>query len=103
MPGLIRGVARTAVVAGTASAVSGRVQRHQAEKFSERDQAIAALRHEVQMMKQAGFVMKPHLSRGWAYPAGENDLDEYKARIPRDLRVAHVTVEVNRPGGPAPS
>ena len=44
MPGLIRGVARTAVVAGTASAVSGRVRRHQAEKFSERDQAIAANR-----------------------------------------------------------
>ena len=41
MPGLVRGVARTAVVAGTASAVSGRVQRHQAEKVAERDQAIA--------------------------------------------------------------
>ena len=46
MPGLVRGVARTAVVAGTASAVSGRVQRHQAEKFAERDQAIAANRGE---------------------------------------------------------
>jgi hypothetical protein len=29
MPGLLRGIARTAVVAGTASAVAGRVQRHQ--------------------------------------------------------------------------
>lgn len=44
MPGLIRGVARTAVVAGTATAVSGRVQRRQAEKFASRDQAIAANR-----------------------------------------------------------
>lgn len=44
MPGLLRGVARTAVVAGTASAVSGRVQRRQAEKFAGRDQAIAANR-----------------------------------------------------------
>jgi hypothetical protein len=33
MPGLLRGIARTAVVAGTASAVSGRVQRRQARKF----------------------------------------------------------------------
>jgi hypothetical protein len=33
MPGLLRGVARTAVVAGTATAVSGRVQRRQARKF----------------------------------------------------------------------
>jgi hypothetical protein len=40
--GLLRGVARTAVVAGTASAVSGRVQRRQASKFAEKDAAIAA-------------------------------------------------------------
>jgi hypothetical protein len=44
MPGLLRGVARTAVVAGTASAVSGRVARRQAEKFADRDAAIAANR-----------------------------------------------------------
>ncbi|HSF97869.1 MAG TPA: SHOCT domain-containing protein [Ornithinibacter sp.] len=44
MPGLLRGVARTAVVAGTASAVSGRVQRRQAEKYADRDAAIAAER-----------------------------------------------------------
>jgi hypothetical protein len=37
MPGLLRGIARTAAVAGTASAVAGRVQRHQAKKFAERD------------------------------------------------------------------
>jgi hypothetical protein len=42
MPGLIRGVARTAVVAGTATAVSGRVQRRQAEKYTSRDAQIAA-------------------------------------------------------------
>ncbi len=45
MPGLIRGVARTAVVAGTASAVSGRVQRRQAEKYADRDAQIAAERN----------------------------------------------------------
>jgi hypothetical protein len=44
MPGLLRGVARTAVVAGTATAVSGRVQRRQAEKFADRDAQIAATR-----------------------------------------------------------
>ena len=44
MPGLLRGVARTAVVAGTASAVAGRVQRRQAEKYAERDAQIAAQR-----------------------------------------------------------
>jgi putative oligomerization/nucleic acid binding protein len=33
MPGLIRGVARTAVVAGTATAVSNRVSRRQARRW----------------------------------------------------------------------
>ena len=32
--GVVRGVARTAVVAGTASAVSGRVQRRQHERWA---------------------------------------------------------------------
>lgn len=42
MPGLLRGIVRTAVVAGTASAVSGRVQRHQARRFAESDAQIYA-------------------------------------------------------------
>ena len=42
MPGLIGGIARTAVIAGTATAVSGRVQRRQAERFAGRDAQIYA-------------------------------------------------------------
>ena len=42
MPGLLRGIARTAVIAGTASGVAGRVQRHQASKFAESDAQTAA-------------------------------------------------------------
>jgi hypothetical protein len=56
MPGLIRGVARTAVVAGTATAVSGRVQRRQAAKFADRDAQIVAERnaaYQEQMDAQA--------------------------------------------------
>jgi Short C-terminal domain len=34
MPGLLRGIARTAVVAGTATAVSNRVSRRQADRWS---------------------------------------------------------------------
>jgi len=37
MPGLLRGVARTAVVAGTATAVSNRVSRRQAGRWSGQD------------------------------------------------------------------
>ncbi|MFF1926449.1 SHOCT domain-containing protein [Streptomyces sp. NPDC058221] len=36
-PGLLGAAARTAVVAGTASAVSGRVQQRQQTRFAERD------------------------------------------------------------------
>jgi len=46
MPGLLRGVARTAVVAGTATAVSGRVQRRQAAKYADRDAELAATRDQ---------------------------------------------------------
>lgn len=38
MPGLLRGIARTAVVAGTATAVSNRVSRRQDGRWSEQDQ-----------------------------------------------------------------
>jgi Short C-terminal domain len=38
MPGLLRGVARTAVVAGTATAVSNRVSRRQANRWAAQDQ-----------------------------------------------------------------
>jgi hypothetical protein len=37
MPGLLRGVARTAVVAGTATAVSNRVSRRQADRWAQQD------------------------------------------------------------------
>ena len=39
--GLIRGMARTAVVAGTATAVSNRVSRRQANRWAEKDQQQA--------------------------------------------------------------
>jgi hypothetical protein len=38
MPGLLRGVARTAVVAGTASTVAGRVNRRQQQKWAAQDE-----------------------------------------------------------------
>ena len=37
MPGLVRGMARTAVVAGTATAVSGRVRRRQDARWAQQE------------------------------------------------------------------
>jgi putative oligomerization/nucleic acid binding protein len=38
MPGLLRGMVRTAAVAGTATAVSNRVSRRQSERWAAQDQ-----------------------------------------------------------------
>jgi hypothetical protein len=39
MPGLLRGVARTAVIAGTATSVSNRVSRRQGQRWAEQEEA----------------------------------------------------------------
>jgi hypothetical protein len=59
MPGLLRGVARTAVVAGTATAVSGRVQRRQAERFAARDANIYAQQDQAYQAQQAAYAPPP--------------------------------------------
>jgi hypothetical protein len=41
MPGLLRGVARTAVIAGTATSVSNRVSRRQASRWAQQDPGYA--------------------------------------------------------------
>ena len=56
MPGLIRGVARTAVVAGTATAVSNRVSRRQANRWSEQSPQYAP---EPQYYEQAPAYQPP--------------------------------------------
>ena len=42
MPGLLRGVARTAVIAGTATTVSNRVSRRQGERWAQQEAAQQA-------------------------------------------------------------
>ena len=72
MPGLLRGIARTAAIAGTATAVSGRVQRRQAEKFAQRDANIYAQReqaYEQQVAPQAAPAPAPA-------PAGDDKHDQ---------------------------
>ena len=69
MPGLLRGVARTAVVAGTATAVSGRVQRRQAEKYAARDANIYAQREQAYADQQAAAAPPPPA----AAPASSGD------------------------------
>jgi hypothetical protein len=53
MPGLLRGVARTAVVAGTATAVSNRVSRRQANRWADQGSAQPAYMTPVQGQEPA--------------------------------------------------
>ena len=58
MPGLIRGVARTAVVAGTATAVSNRVSRRQANRWSQQEEQQYA-QQQAAMQQQAAYAPPP--------------------------------------------
>jgi hypothetical protein len=70
MPGLLRGVARTAVVAGTATAVSNRVSRRQARRWG--DQAAGDQYYEDQAQAPAAPAHDDTLER-------LKDLGELKA------------------------
>lgn len=49
-------------------------------KTAEED--VAQMKHELDLMKQTGFVMKPLLSRGWSYPLNDKETQEdFQARI----------------------
>ncbi|MFD9124395.1 SHOCT domain-containing protein [Kitasatospora sp. NPDC059571] len=72
MPGLLRGVARTAVVAGTATAVSNRVSRRQAGRWAEQD-------YQQQAAAQAA-APPPAAPAAPAAPAG-GDMDSKLAQL----------------------
>lgn len=58
MPGLIRGVARTAVIAGTATHVSNNVSRRQAGRWAEKD-AAAQQQAAAQAPQQVVYAAPP--------------------------------------------
>jgi hypothetical protein len=76
MPGLLRGVARTAVVAGTATAVSGRVQRRQAERFADRDAQIYADREAAYEDQTAATAPPPPAAPAPPPPAEPDTLEQ---------------------------
>ena len=71
MPGLLRGVARTAVVAGTATAVSNRVSRRQANRWASQDQQS----YEEQAYQQQAYAAPP------PPPAPADDMDTKIAQL----------------------
>ena len=75
--GLLRGVARTAVVAGTATAVSNRVSRRQANRWAVQDQqAYEAQAYEQQAYQQPAYEQPAYQQPAYAAPApAEDDMD----------------------------
>jgi hypothetical protein len=59
MPGLLRGVARTAVIAGTATSVSNRVSRRQGQRWAQQEAA-----------QQQAYAPAPEAAPAPAAPAG---------------------------------
>jgi hypothetical protein len=76
MPGLIRGVARTAVVAGTATAVSNRVSRRQAGRWAAQEQQQA---YNQQAYNQQAYAQQP-AAQAPPVPA-EDDMDRKLAQL----------------------
>jgi hypothetical protein len=71
MPGLLRGMARTAVVAGTATAVSNRVSRRQANRWASQDQQ--SYEEQAYQQQQQAYAPPP--------PAPADDMDTKIAQL----------------------
>lgn len=67
MPGLLRGVARTAVAAGTWTAVSNRVARRQYNRWSDQDA------QQAQYAQQPQYVQQPQYAQPAAAPNPADD------------------------------
>jgi hypothetical protein len=75
MPGLIRGVARTAAIAGTATAVSNRVSRRQAGRWAQQEQAQAYQQQQAAPPPQQYAAPPP------PPPAADSGMDDKLAQL----------------------
>ena len=84
MPGLLRGVARTAVIAGTATAVSNRVSRRQADRWYGDDQQQAAEAPAAAPATEAPDMMEQLKQLGELHTSGvltDAEFEAQKAKI----------------------
>ena len=86
--GLLRGMARTAVVAGTATAVSNRVSRRQAERWSQED----AAQYQQPQYQQPQYQAPPPPAPAPAPAAAGGDLTSELQRL-ADLKAQGVLTD----------
>lgn len=72
-PGLLGAAVRTAVVAGTASAVSGRVRQHQANRMTEQD---AAAQYQAEQQQAQAYAPQGASAPQPAQAAGDAVVDQ---------------------------
>ena len=78
MPGLMRGVARTAVVAGTATAVSNRVSRRQAGRWEQQAEAQQYEQQQQAPQQQYAAPPPPPAPAAPAAPSMDDKLEQLK-------------------------
>ena len=85
MPGLLRGVARTAAIAGTATAVSNRVSRRQAGRWAAQEQ-----------QQQQQYAEPPPQQYAAPPPAPQTGMDDKLAQLKElgELKAAGVLSEL---------
>ena len=84
MPGLLRGMARTAVVAGTATAVSNRVSRRQASRWSQEEQGS---------YQQQGYPQEAYAAPVAASPTDDRDRQIAQLKELADLKAQGILTE----------
>jgi hypothetical protein len=87
MPGLLRGVARTAAIAGTATAVSNRVSRRQAGRWAAQEQ---------EQMQQQQYAAPPPQQYAAPPAAPQTGMDDKLAQLKElgELKAAGVLSEL---------
>jgi glucan-binding YG repeat protein len=88
--GLVRMAARTAVVAGTATAVSGRVARRQAARYDEQDQQ----QYEQQQAQQPQYQQPPPAPQDDATAQLENLAQLHKQGVLTDEEFAAAKAKI---------
>jgi hypothetical protein len=86
--GLLRGVARTAVVAGTATAVSNRVSRRQASRWATQEDAAAYQQQQAYYQQPPAYAPPPQQDE-------QDDMDQKLAQLKQlsDLKAQGVLSE----------
>ncbi|MEU3861617.1 SHOCT domain-containing protein [Streptomyces sp. NPDC028722] len=93
MPGLLRGVARTAVVAGTATAVSNRVSRRQAGRWAQQDYDQQQTYDQQQYAQQQQAPPPPPAAPPAAAPASASTADDMSHRIDQLKQLADLKAQ----------